>query len=941
MHRRFIWFAVGTFLLALSQVAEAGRSAGVAAGDVALSFGPDRGLTISFRGEPILEGMAVNFHDGQWKHVYYSLPAQVQDVQVVETAEGKSLRVLGGPAEGGFRAEYQATVRPDGSVHIQLSYTRDREQAFGLEYNALQLAEAAIVGCPFVGKGGPGAREGKVQLEATTRDINEVSRVVDGVQELTIQSRVGKVTFATDGEPWLQLFDGRLRFSGSPTTGWFWGGKLGDAAKVGETRHLDLTVRFDAPPAAPAPTLDLAGKGAPAAALPHAVTPAAQAGLPVLVPAPKEVSQDEGAFALRADTPVVVRDGPAPEDLRAARALQQEAKERFGLGLPVRQAHEVRGVDGTIVLGEAASPLVAKGMAGLSPVEHEEGYVLSVTPRRIVVAGRDRAGTYWGVQTLVQLLRQGARGPEAPAATVRDWPDFKLRAAHLCLGEHPLDFCYKLIDRVLARRKLNAVVLEIESIRWDSHPEWAPKGPTPAQVGQLAQYAREHFLEPIPQIQSGGHCDYWLFKDGRHKDLAENPENPYNYCPSNPALYQLLFQLYEETEKAIHPRYFHIGHDEMNGDYGICPRCKGKPPAELLAGDVTKLRDWWAQRHVQIMMWGDLLLAPLDVPGGTDAFNGGGPLQLSRAVPLLPRDVIIGDWHYGGGYEHFPSFDLWQKNGFQVVAGPWYGTENIWNITRDAAKHGFMGVMGTTWCGVASEDQAVTDSVGWLAPLIYAADCSWSVGQRPCDKLPYDVIDLFLDALLPPTPSRDADGYAVDLAAAGTRALADPDGNGWLGYGPGRDLATVPTGRVVLGGEAFAVASKAVVLAGRLAPPGLPAAVNGIAVGCRASSLLFLHTCGWPTGAREQVGLYRVHYADGSVEEAPLVYGKNIAALYAPRPAAARVAWRGKTAGGAPISLETWEWRNPHPEKEIASLDVVSAGGRAGPALLGVTAVAP
>lgn len=941
MHKHFTGLAAGAFLLALSQVAGAGKSAAVTLGDVALGF-VDRGLTISFRGEPILEGAAVNFHDGQWKRVYYSLPSQVTEVQVVETAEGKTLKMLGGPGEGGFRADYQATVRKDNSVRILLSYTRDREQPFGLEYNALQLAEAALVGCPFVGTGGPGARQGKVQLEATTPEINDASWVVTGVQELTIQSRVGKITFATDGEPWLQVLDGRLRFSGSRTNGWFWGGKLGDAAKVGETRHLDLTVRFEAPTPTPATTLDLTGKGSPAAELPHAVAPPAPVGLPVLVPAPKQVTPGEGVFVLRGDTPIVVRDAPAAEDLRAAGALQQEVRERFGLSLPLRQAHEVGAAERAIVLGEAAAnPLVAAASGRLSPVEQEEGYALSVTPGRVVVAGRDRPGTYWGVQTLLELLRPGEPGPQVPAVSIRDWPDFKLRAAHLCLGEHPLDFCYRLIDRVLARRKLNAVVLEMESIRWDSHPEWAPKGPTPAQVGKLAQFARDHFVEPIPQIQSGGHCDYWLFRDGLHKDLAENPQNPYNYCPSNPGVYEILFQLYDEVEKAIHPRYFHIGHDELNNDYGICPRCKGKSPAELLAGDVTKLRDWWAQRHVPIMMWGDLFLAPVDGPGGGDAFNGGGPLQLSRAVPLLPKDVIICDWHYGGSYEHFPSFDFWQRNGFQVIAGPWYGTENIWNITRDAAKHPVMGVMGTTWCGVASEEQALMDSTGWLAPLIYTADCSWSVGQRPPDKLPYDVTDLFLDALLPPAPDRAADGYAVDLAAAGTRALADPDGSGWLGYGPGRDLSGVPTGRVALGGAAFSIAPRAVLLAGRLTPPGLPAAVNGIAVGRRARSLIFLHTCAWPTGAREQVGMYRLHYSDGSVEEAPLIYGRNIAALFAPRPAAARVAWRGKTAGGAPLSLEAWEWRNPHPEKEIATLDVVSAGGRAAPALLAVTAVAP
>ena len=50
--------------------------------------------------------------------------------------------------------------------------------------------------------------------------------------------------------------------------------------------------------------------------------------------------------------------------------------------------------------------------------EQAEGYFLAVEKDRIVVAGRDRAGTYYGVQTLVQLMGQ----PEVMAVTVADWP---------------------------------------------------------------------------------------------------------------------------------------------------------------------------------------------------------------------------------------------------------------------------------------------------------------------------------------------------------------------------------------------------------------------------------------------------------------------------------------------------------------------------------------
>ncbi len=922
------------------------RSASVTVGELVVGYEPSKGLSIRYRGESVVEGATALFHDGSWKRICCAMPTDVRDVQVTDTPDGKALRVVGGPADESFSLDYVVTARRDNSVSIQLSYTPKRQQPLALEYAAVQMSEAPIVGCAYTAREPGGVREGKAPLEAATADINEQTWVTSGASELTIRSRVGTVTLTTGGDPWFCLFDARLRFNGSRLTGTFWGGRLSEGAPaVGETRHLDLTIRFAGDAARPGAALDVAGKGAAPAVVRSVSRPTKPAaGLPALIPDPKEARAGTGVFSISRTTPIVVRDNAAPEDLRAARDLNRELQERFRLQLPVRQARQAKPGQAAIVLGEPeANPLVARAAAQSQRATAPEGYLLSVGPKGIVVCGRDRAGTYWGVQTLLQLLRSGAKGPEAPAVTVRDWPDFGLRAAHLGIGEHDLGLVRRIVERVLPRYKMNAVVLEMESIRWDSHPEWAPKGPTPAQVGEVAQAAREHFVEPIPQIQSGGHCEYWLFRDGIHRELAEVPERPYNYCPSNPEVYRILFDLYAEVQKHIHPRYFHIGHDELNNEYGVCPLCKGKSPAELFAGDVKKLRDWWAERGVPIMIWSDMLLAPVDAPGGTDAFNGGGALNVSQAVPLLPKDVIIADWHYGGNYEKFVSQEFWEAQGFKTVVGPWNGLSNIWNIARDGLKHHSMGVIGTTWCGVASEEQALGESFQYLGPLVYTADCAWSVGRRAPEKLPYEPGERFVTALSTSTmvPSTGA-GFLVDLSAAGTRALADAGGEGWLGYGAGRDLAGVPTGRVSLGDNRFLVAPKAVALAGTLAPAGLPASVSGIAIGRKAKELLFVHTCGWGVAIGERVGSYRIHYADGSTEEAPLIYGRNITCALDARPLSqARRVWEGKTPGGAPLALTCWPWKNPHPERAIASVDFESAGRRAAPALIALTGVSP
>ncbi len=70
-----------------------------------------------------------------------------------------------------------------------------------------------------------------------------------------------------------------------------------------------------------------------------------------------------------------------------------------------------------VVIGERGDKTVKK-FANLIP-NKVEGYYIRVAKNQIVVAGNDEAGTYYGVQTLLQLLSQ----PEVMQAEVKDWPD--------------------------------------------------------------------------------------------------------------------------------------------------------------------------------------------------------------------------------------------------------------------------------------------------------------------------------------------------------------------------------------------------------------------------------------------------------------------------------------------------------------------------------------
>ena len=87
--------------------------------------------------------------------------------------------------------------------------------------------------------------------------------------------------------------------------------------------------------------------------------------------------------------------------------------------------------------------------------------------------------------------------------------------------------------------------------------------------------ANQNFIEVIPEIPSLTHVYYLLT---RHPELSEYPGDnwPDTYCPSNPASYELMFDVYDEYIEVMQPEMIHIGHDEWRMPLDVCPHCRGE-----------------------------------------------------------------------------------------------------------------------------------------------------------------------------------------------------------------------------------------------------------------------------------------------------------------------------------------------------------------------------
>jgi len=691
-----------------------------------------------------------------------------------------------------------------------------------------------------------------------------------------------------------------------------------------------------------------------------------------IIPQPQKMALANGSFAVDSRVVVLVPASARPEELRGANALVAELEQYWGITLRILRGDTPPPGKRCIVIGRGGrSPYIRRlcEQAGVEVTPRKpgpEGYVLQITPNRVAIVGSDDRGAFYGVQSLLQVLRRtGAGRVEAPCLAVEDWPETAMRGLWLLPGMHGkngLAYMKKAIARVMARYKFNTLLLgEGNSgfIRWKSHPEicnykaaW-----TPEMLKDCVDYAKDHFLEVIPSIQSLSHT----------KSVAKaHPELEEEWgclCPSNPDLYKLLEDLYTEAIEIYEPKYFHIGLDEI-GQIGVCERCKGTPADELLTRHVTRLHGWLKARGIKTMMAHDMLLEAKRWPNSSAHSQknktGGFSLATHPAAQKLPRDVIQIVWIYGD-QKKFPALKHFQDLGYPVVGSPWWRDKNNYNLTQYSHEHGALGVIGTSWMFNSHAQSCMTS--------ILPAENSWTPGRPKLKDLPYASVERLHNGMFAPRPSqRGLACRPIDIRARCNRALHDVregDARGWADQGPLRDLRLFPTGRQRFAGVPFLVppgttngGRQCIGVAGKdMKKVGLPTAVSNIRINGKAESLVFLHTC---VLDEFQVNLhladYVVRYADGTERTVPVKGWRQIVPArkppvsktnYEPLNAGyiqnASRAWVGMNLGGEEIDVQAFEWVNKYPEKPITDVELRMAAHnkKAAVFLLGLTAVRP
>lgn len=681
----------------------------------------------------------------------------------------------------------------------------------------------------------------------------------------------------------------------------------------------------------------------------------AAAGGVVLYPAPQQYERLPGEFGVSAQTVIVVPDAASEVERRGPERLRRELAEYQGVSLRIIAESAWSGQGSAILIGTAE----AKQLLARLDTAHQEAFCLSLTPERVLLAGTDAAGTWYGVQALLQLPRWRGTELVMPCVRVEDWPDFAVRAMTLTLGSpSQMDFLRQTLRRVLPRQRVNMVFIggaSLGKVRWPSHPEVASDNPfTPEQIRELADLARENFIEPVPHVQGFGHTGPLA---GSRPDLLAPQAAGRAPCfdITRQDVRDFIFDLYADAIEAFQAKgYFHVGFDEAQGLELICG---DRTPAEVVAEHITAVDAWLRQRGLRMIMWADMLLDH-ETFGASSAANSKaahyGNVDTAPALALIPKDILLANWYYGGAEEH-PQLAYLQQAGFTVFPTTWYSPKNNFCFLRNARQAGATWAAGSSWMYCSATNPTMMGSL--------LGEYAWTAGRPTLEELNYDELDLFHALLQPPRISdRPCRQQAIDLTSAANRDLGDSipgDGQGWLDFGPSRDLSALKPGLLQTTADdrsfSFTIPGKkvgrCVLVGGEKADlAGVPPTAT-VPVGLRADALVFLHADTADNSATRPAGTYQIVYADGSTEDfalrntidvagwlKPVSYGSWQTARQQTYCCNATLGWRGLTLDGRTAELSLTEWRNPKPEQAIREIRL-TAPADGGLALVGLTAL--
>jgi hypothetical protein len=340
-----------------------------------------------------------------------------------------------------------------------------------------------------------------------------------------------------------------------------------------------------------------------------------------VVPTPQRVQLEEGEFQFDSTWSLVIASTVRPDDI-AIETLKREIGERYQVTLQEASS----GAKGRTLRLDVQPGAVAIGEAldRERDVLAREAYRIELDAEQIQIVANDSPGLFYGVETLVQLLKPEGGRLLLPQGEITDWPDLQLRLIYWDDAHHVerVD-AFRRVIRHAAMFKINAIALKLEGhFQFSSAPALVePYAWSPDELQELTNYALRHHVQLIPWVDGPAHAAC-ILKHPEYAHLRAFPDNNYEFCVTNSESVELLVDLFGDLIEANRGvDYIYFSTDEAYY-VGLAdnPQCRETERAKELGGNgrllaeyITQVSDRLRALGRKVVFMGEFPLEPGDI----------------------------------------------------------------------------------------------------------------------------------------------------------------------------------------------------------------------------------------------------------------------------------------------------------------------------------------
>ena len=251
----------------------------------------------------------------------------------------------------------------------------------------------------------------------------------------------------------------------------------------------------------------------------------------------------------------------------------------------------------------------------------KQAYRIILSDTGISITANASQGLFYGVQTLLQLIKFQKEKVLLPEGEIVDWPDMSVRMIYWDDAHHlEKPEALKEIIRNAAYYKINAVAIKLEGhFQYKSAPAIVePYALSENEYHEFTEYAKSYFVDIVPYLDAPAHVSF-ILKHPEYTSLRAFPNSNYEFSVINPYTDTLLLKMFAELIKANEGgKYILLSTDE--------PYYVGKAPGEqqqaktlgsrgkLLAQFISRIANELHKQGRKVIFWGEYPLTPSDIP---------------------------------------------------------------------------------------------------------------------------------------------------------------------------------------------------------------------------------------------------------------------------------------------------------------------------------------